>query len=142
MIYCEGKKCSRRDQCAFHEKFEWEHPRQYLDESTQGMGWGGIDKDGNYFSNHRFCCGDNADRYYQYKALGWREGQEYRNSKGTICDEVCLTCEHQNLCFTILEYAGMIFRPGDRVRFNCEDIKTDPEKHKQFLIDRGWGHLV
>ena len=69
MIYCEGKNCSRRDHCAFHEKFDWKYPRQYLDESTEGIGHGGIGKDGNYFSYHKFLCGDNADSYAHYKAL-------------------------------------------------------------------------
>ena len=49
MIYCEGKYCSRRNQCAYHEAFDWEYPRQYLDESTQGYGSEGIDEKGNYF---------------------------------------------------------------------------------------------
>ena len=44
MIYCEGKNCSRRDQCAYHELFESKYPRQYLDCSTEGRGHGGIDK--------------------------------------------------------------------------------------------------
>ena len=133
MIYCEGTNCSRRDQCAYHEHFKWNYPRQYLDESTEGRGWAGVDKDGNYFSNHKFCCGDSAEQYYHYKALGWREGQEYRNSEGTICDEVCLTCPHKSLCFSILELAGMVFEPGDRVRCNCEDIKANPEYHKDWV---------
>lgn len=128
MIYCEGKNCSRRDQCAYHELFEWKYPRQYLDWSTEGTGYTGINKDKDYF-----CCGNNADYYKQYKALGWREGQEYRNSAGTICDEICLTCPHRSLCFQILEFAGMIFQPGDRVRFDCEDIKADPEGKKEWL---------
>ena len=136
MIYCEGKNCSRRDQCAFHEHFEWKYPRQDLDQSTQGMGYEGIDKSGKPFSHHEFFCGDKADFYKHYKALGWREGVEYRNSKGTICDEVCLTCEHQDLCFSILEFAGMIFQPGDRVRFDCEAIRADPEGKKKWLDER------
>ena len=80
MIYCEGKNCSRRDQCAFHEHFEWKYPRQYLDQSTQGMGYEGIDKSGKPFSHHEFFCGDKADFYKHYKALGWREGVEYSKS--------------------------------------------------------------
>ena len=81
MHYCEGKNCSRRDECAFHEVFDWKYPRQYLDDSTNGYGGEGIDKDGNRFSIHKYCCGDKADYYNCYKALGWREGQEYKNSE-------------------------------------------------------------
>ena len=136
MIYCEGRNCSRRDQCAYHEHFEWKYPRQYLDCSTEGMGHGGIDKDGNHFYHHWYSCGDNSDHYQRYKAFGWREGIEYKNSKGTICDEICLTCEHQDLCFSILEFAGMIFQPGDRVRFDCEDIRANPEGKKKWLDER------
>lgn len=136
MIYCEGKDCSRKDQCAYHENFEWKYPRQYLDMSTEGFGWEGIDSDGRRFSHHEYSCGDRADFYKRYKALGWREGQEYRNSEGTICDEVCLTCPHRSLCFSILDFAGMIIQPGDRVRFNCEDIRTNPEGKKKWLDEQ------
>ena len=131
MYYCEGKYCSRKDRCAHHESFDWKYPRQYLDMSTEGRGYGGIDENGKLFWHHEYSCGDKAEFYKRYKALGWREGQEYRNSKGTICDEVCLTCPHQSLCFTILEYAGMTFEEGDRIRFDCERIKNDPEGIKQ-----------
>lgn len=133
MIYCEGKYCSRKDQCAYHENFEWKYPRQYLDMSTEGCGWEGIDNDGRRFGHHEYFCGDRANFYKHYKALGWREGQEYRNSEGTICDEVCLTCPHKGLCFRVLEYAGMIFQAGDRVRFDCEQIKNNPEGTQKWL---------
>jgi hypothetical protein len=138
MFYCEGKNCSRRDQCAYHESFEWKYPRQYLDQSTNGTGWGGIDKKGNNFFEHRYNCGDKADYYYSYKALGWREGQEYKNSEGTICDEICLSCPHKSLCFCVLEAAGMVFQPGDRVRYNCEEIKVSPRQYRKWLVERGW----
>lgn len=135
MIYCEGTNCSRRDQCAYHESFEWEHPRQVRDCSAEGTSYGPFYDEHNkaYMKTH-WDCGDNADNHYShYKALGWREGQNYRNSAGTICDEVCLTCPHQALCFSILEFAGMVFRPGDRVRFDCEDIKKDPNGRQEWL---------
>ena len=48
MFYCEGTNCSRRDQCAYHERFEWKYPRQYLDLSTDGTAWGGFDNDGKW----------------------------------------------------------------------------------------------
>lgn len=74
MIYCEGKYCSIKNQCAFHEAFEWKHPRQYLDWSTEGSGYGGFDKEKNYhFFSNEYCCGDRAKRYSRYRALGWRE---------------------------------------------------------------------
>lgn len=138
MIYCEGRNCSRRDQCAYHENFEWKHLRQYLDKSTQGHGSQGIDENGNIVLRQHFTCGDNATGYHNYRALGWRDGQEYKNSEGTICDEVCLSCPHKTLCFCILEQAGMVFKPGDRIRFNCESIKANPEEHKDRLIKNGW----
>ena len=64
MYYCEGKYCSRKDQCAYHELFDWKCPRQYLDQSTTGSGYGGIDENGQLFR---------AEFYKCYKALGWRE---------------------------------------------------------------------
>lgn len=73
MIYCEGRNCSRRDECAYHEQFESKHPRQYLDLSTQGQGYGGMDKNGKPFCYHKYCCGDMAEQYYSYKDLGHRE---------------------------------------------------------------------
>lgn len=136
MIYCEGEYCSRKDQCAYHESFEWKYPRQYLDQSTEGYGYEEVDKDGQLFNHHEYCCGDRADFYKCYKALGWRNNQEYKNSEGTICDEVCLTCPHKSLCFRVLESAGMIFQAGDRVRFDCELIKSNPEHYEENL--RRW----
>lgn len=138
MIYCEGKNCSRRDQCAFHEHFESEYPRQVRDCSTEGTAYGPFyDENNKAHMKTNWDCGNNSDRHYaHYKALGWREDQEYRNSEGTICDEICLVCPHKSLCFSILEFAGMIFQPGDRVRFDCEDIKADPEGKKKWLDER------
>ena len=130
MFYCEGKNCSRRDKCAYHEDFEWQHSRQVRDASTECSHAEG-------HSPH-YSCGDNADHYYGYKALGFREGEEYKNSEGTICDEVCLSCSCKSLCFCVLECAGMVFRPGDRVRFNCEEIKANPKHYKEWLLKRGW----
>lgn len=135
MIYCEGEYCSRKDQCAYHESFECKYPRQYIDESSEGYGYGGFDREGKYFCHHEYCCGDRAEWYKRYKALGWREDTEYTNSKGTICDEICLTCEHRELCLKVLEYAGMIIQPGDRIRFDCEKIKENP-KHYEEMIGR------
>lgn len=135
MIYCEGKYCSRKEYCAYHEKFECDYPRQYLDWSTNGCSWGGFASDGSgkYNFHHEYSCGDSAEWYKRYKALGWRDGEDYKNSKGTICDEVCLTCEHQQLCFWVLEYTGMIIQPGDKIRFDCEKIKEDPEHYRKMV---------
>ena len=134
MFYCEGKYCSRRVKCAYHENFDWKYPRQYLDLSTEGSGYEGIDKDGNRISCHEYSCGDRSTNFYHcYRALGWREGQEYRNSKGTICDEECVNCKHKDICIRILEFAGMIFQPGERIRFDCEMVKADPEGHQRWL---------
>lgn len=137
MVYCAGTNCSRRNQCAFHEHFEWKHLRQYLDWSTNGSAYGGFDNKGEWHPvQSRMSCGDQAEQYYHYKALGWREGEEYRNSIGGICDDVCVTCPHRSICYSILECAGMIFAPGDRVRFDCERIKADPEGKKEWLDRR------
>ena len=137
MIYCEGKYCSRRAKCAYHEMFEWKYPRQILDQSTQGFGYDRLDANGDHISHHECLCGDRSVNFYPfYKALGWREGQEYRNSKGTICAEECVACEHSNLCSSILEFAGMIFQPGERIRFDCEQIKANPEGKQKWLADK------
>lgn len=137
MVYCEGKQCARRDKCAYHEDFEWKYPRQYLDMSTEGSGYEGIDKDGNRVSCHAYFCGDRSTNFYpRYRAIGWRDGQEYRNSKGTICDEECVACEHSGLCAGVLEFTGMIFQPGERIRFDCESIKANPEGKQKWLDDK------
>lgn len=139
MFYCEGKYCSRKDQCAYHENFEWKYPRQYLDESTEGSGYGGIDKDGNPFWHHEYFCGDKASSYKCYKALGWREDQEYINSKGLKYDEICNTCEHQSLCWLLLEHAGMITYEGKRIMCHmCEYIKEHSEEEWELLRKSGW----
>lgn len=64
--------------------------------------------------------------------------KEYKNSEGTICDEVCLTCPHRSLCFLILEYAGMVIQPGDKIRFDCEDIQANPEYYKERFAPKGY----
>lgn len=74
MIYCEGKYCSRKDQCAFHEEFEWKYPRQCIDYSTEGIGYEEFDEEKNCrFHRHEYYCGDRAKCYRRYEELGWRE---------------------------------------------------------------------
>jgi hypothetical protein len=141
MIYCEGEYCSRKDQCAYHELFESKHLRQYIDESTEGHGYGGIDSNGKPFFHHEFYCGDRAKYYRHYKALGWREGEKYVNSEGFRYDEVCVNCEHRGLCFKLLEQAGMITASGERISFDCEEIKAEPERYKEFLRQNGWKEI-
>ena len=139
MIYCEGKNCSRRDKCAYHEVFDWEYPRQYIDMSTNGCGHEGTDKNGNKFSHHEFYCGDNATHYTRYKALGFREGQLYKNSLGFCYDEECVNCKYRSLCFLLLEDAGLITHTAKRIMNHlCEDIKKDPS---YFLnkLEQKWG---
>lgn len=132
MIYCEGKYCSRRNQCAYHEVFDCKHPRQYLDQSTQGHGSVGIDENGKHFSHHEFSCGDRARCYSRYKALGWRENTEYRNSMNLKYAEECVGCEHRSLCFYLLERAGMITCEGSRIMNSlCEDVMLHPNIYKE-----------
>ena len=138
MYYCEGTNCSRRDQCAYHEAFDWKYPRQYLDQSTEGTTLAGKDDNGNSYVKSIWNCGDNAWYYGCYKALGWREGQEYKNSIGLKYDDVCVNCEHRSLCFMLLEDAGLITRPAKRIALYCEKIKTNPEEYRKWLIENGW----
>ena len=77
MIYCEGKNCSKRDKCAYHEQFEEKYPRQNLDLSINGRGYGGIDVNGRPFCNHEYFCGDKGEQYPFYKELGYREEAVY-----------------------------------------------------------------
>lgn len=65
-----------------------------------------------------------------------KEKWKYRNSQGTYCNEVCLTCVHKELCFTVLEFCGMVFLPGERIRFDCEEIIADPERYREWV--RNW----
>ena len=67
MYYCEGKYCSIRDKCVHHKILESDGWIQYLDQSTEGFGCYGEDKDGNSFSHHEFNCGDRAPKYSCYK---------------------------------------------------------------------------
>ena len=57
----------------------------------------------------------------------------YINSEGTICNEICLTCANKDLCFELLEYTGMIFQAGDKIRFDCEEIKVNPEHYRNMI---------
>ena len=139
MIYCEGKNCSIQDKCAYHEDFDWKYPRQYLDWSTHGSGCEGMDDNGNRFSHHEFYCGDNASYYKCYKALGYREGEKYKNSLGFCYDQECVDCKFRSLCFTLLEDAGLITRNGERVMNHiCKDIKKDPQFYINKL-EQKWG---
>ena len=142
MYYCEGTNCSRRDQCAYYEAFEWKYPRQYLDQSTQGTILAGKDDNGNSYVKTIWNCGDNAWYYRCYKALGYREGQEYKNSKGFCYDEVCVNCEHRSLCFMLLENAGSITRPAQRLALHCEKVKANPEEYKETLRRNGWRGII
>ena len=46
--------------------------------------------------------------------------------------EECKTCEHKSLCYSWLEYAGLITYPGQRVMPHmCNDIKTQPEEYQK-----------
>ena len=139
MIYCDGKNCSRRDKCAYHEIFISEKPRQHLDLSVNGYGHDGVDEKGNRFSHHAFYCGDNATYYKRHKALGYREGEEYKNSIERCYDEECVNCKYRSLCFTLLENAGLITHTAERLMNHiCEKVKKDP----QYFIDKleqKWG---
>ena len=131
MFYCEGTNCSRRDQCAYHEYFVGDLSsclidiRQFLDWSVTGTGFIQTDENGKPSFCIEYHCGDNAGHYKRYKAIGWREGQEYRNSLGLKYDEICVSCPHRSTCFRKLESAGLITYSGERIMWNCEDIKKE-----------------
>lgn len=138
MYYCEGKNCLRKDQCAYHEVFESNNPRQNLDQSINGSTIT-LKIDNKPYFKETWNCGNNADYYRHYKALGYREGEKYKNSLDFCYDEVCVSCNYRSLCFTLLEDAGLITRNGDRVMNHiCESVKKDP----QYFIDKlekKWG---
>ena len=67
MYYCEGKYCSIKDKCKYHKLSESDGWFQYLDQSTEGFGSCGIDKNGNSFCHHEYICGDRAPMYSCYK---------------------------------------------------------------------------
>ena len=98
----------------------------------------GKDDHGNSYVNTIWNCGDNSWHYGCYKALGWREGQEYKNLIGLKYDDVCVNCEHRSLCFMLLEDAGLITRPAERIVLYCEEIKANPEKYREKLKRNGW----
>lgn len=52
--------------------------------------------------------------------------------------EECVNCKNKNLCFLLLEYAGMTFRNGEKIMFNCEAIKQDTDYY-QMQIERWIG---
>lgn len=139
MIYCEGKNCKRQDKCAYHEIFISEELRQHLDLSVNGYGHEGVDEKGNRFSHNAFYCGDRATHYKRHKALGYREGEEYKNSLELCYDEECVSCKYRSLCFYLLEDAGLITHAAERIMNHiCEDIKKDPQYFINKLEQR-WG---
>ena len=133
MIYCEGKNCLRKDKCAYHEEFKYEYPRQLLDlsrETSHAEGYPTF-----------YSCGDKSKYYSTYRALGYRENEEYKNSLGFQYDEVCVNCEYRGICFCLLEFAGDITHSGKRIRLDCERIKAnieeDADYYKKWFKERG-----
>ena len=63
MYYCEGKYCSRRNECAHNKPDTSGRLQQWLDMSTEGSGYSGIDENGKHFCRHEYWCGDRADGY-------------------------------------------------------------------------------
>ena len=120
-MHCPGTNCSKRNTCANHFA-----SGQVIDWSQYGWASCGCDKEGNYKRESETYCGDNGTYGYQ----------KYKNSDGTVCAEECLHCPHVNLCFQILEYAGMVCRPGYPVRPDCEEIKADPEGKQKWLEEK------
>lgn len=127
MTYCEGKHCSIRSQCAHHGLYPEGASGQVIDYSTEGSHAEG--PNGTVLGG--YMCGD---RNYTYK--------NYKNSSGTICIEECLTCKYRSLCSIVLEYAGMVFNPGDHIRFDCLKIKENPTSYIDRLRRNGWGHVL
>ena len=139
MYYCEGKNCLRRNQCAYHEILDSEDIRQYLDRSTNGIGIVLKDENGNNYIKCDYDCGDNSSYYRNYKALGYREGEKYKNSLNLCYDEVCVKCNYKSLCFTLLDDAGLITYNGERIMNHiCENVKKDPQYYIDKL-ERKWG---
>ena len=63
----------------------------------------------------------------------------YVNSLGHRYAEQCVSCEHHGLCFKLLENAGCMTREAEPVVWwACEDIKQNPEHHKEILRRNGW----
>ena len=58
------------------------------------------------------------------------------NSLGYKYAEECVSCEHRDLCFAYLEFAGDITREGKPIFCGCLDIKADPERMRKQLTDK------
>lgn len=69
MYYCAGEFCSKRNECAHHKPDTTGKLQQWLDVSTEGSGYGGIDANGKYFCHHEYCCGDRAPRYKSFEPI-------------------------------------------------------------------------
>jgi hypothetical protein len=63
MYYCDGKYCSRKEDCAHHQPDLTGRLQQWLDMSTQGSGRYWTDEDGNPRSEIEHWCGDGSVRY-------------------------------------------------------------------------------
>ena len=47
--------------------------------------------------------------------------------------EECVSCEHSDLCFAYLEFAGSVTQPGQPIFYGCADVRNDPEKMQKVL---------
>lgn len=69
MYYCEGKYCSRRNECAHHKPDTTGSLQQWLDMSTQGSGQAGTDINGKPYCIVEAWCGDDAKQYTYFEPV-------------------------------------------------------------------------
>ena len=74
MYYCEGKYCSRRNECAHNKPDTSGRLQQWLDMSTQGSGQYWNDDSGKPHFHHEYWCGDRADGYKHFVPITLQEG--------------------------------------------------------------------
>lgn len=69
MYYCEGKYCSKKEDCDHHQPDTSGRLQQWLDMSTQGSGQAGTDENGKPFCKIEAWCGDESVDYKYFEPI-------------------------------------------------------------------------
>jgi hypothetical protein len=60
------------------------------------------------------------------------------NSLGLKYAEKCVSCQHNDLCFLLLEFAGCITQEDMPICVQCEKVIENPQSFVDFLNENGF----
>lgn len=93
LSYCEGRNCSKREQCIHSTRIADYNPHvQIVDYSTRGSGYSTIDEHGNSITISKTDCGDESDDYQYFTPV--LQIQEEPISIRQISQNICQLFEN------------------------------------------------